>query len=74
LAANNRALTSNGDYSVARRNAILEAVYDEVTSMDTNEGSIAALPQGDFQITDWSGQLCEWELSRRAPKPVRIQL
>lgn len=74
LAANNRSLTSDGDYSIARRNAILDAVYDEAASKDADDGSIAALPSGEFRITDWSAQLCEWELTRRAPKPVRIRL
>jgi hypothetical protein len=74
LAANNNALTSHGDYSIARRNAILEAVYDEATSKNADDGSIAPFLHGDFQITDWSAQLCDWELTRRAPEPVRIRL
>jgi len=74
LAANNRALTSDGDYSITRRNAILQAVYDEAGRKDADDESIATLPPGEFQITDWSAQLCEWELTRRAPEPVRIRL
>jgi hypothetical protein len=52
----------------------LEAVYDEATSKNADDGSIAPFLHGDFQITDWSAQLCDWELTRRAPEPVRIRL